>query len=789
MTRKRHVDYVRDYAQNLCPVIPHDATLSPTSTIAPGNRGKVPGQRKDDGTWVGGWKDMGDATMALAKLWDEMGADIGARTGFANRFALDVDLTVRKDAEHVLGIARGLYGRNLAVRRVDHPEHTKLLIYLELEGPMPASFNLDLVQSDGTHGQIQFLGPGRYFNMHGVHPRRLRPYVWENDPADKPLVKVSTVEFEAFWTAIGRDYEIAHRPRTSARNEIQREAEQCAQAELEALLDLIPNDESFAAYEPFVAMGAAIYGASGGADWGQAMWFAWCDQTDQAQPEKPEKLWASIGQARTGADRLRKFANERAPLEMARRAFEEPEIEPEVVQQAAVLMDDRQAFLEGWAFVNGELFYELPPWQPTTRSGFNARHVKAMKDGLRRALGGAKESTAAGLFALHSPNLVAATVHEPGQPRFVVQEGRRLLNMWTAPARPWRDKPIDLLVISFYRELAAFVLDAVEEADLWVQWHAWMLQNPDKAPGWGWIVRSGSGLGKDLILSPITTAHGTDHMPVSFRVFSTQFNSYAEKHLIVASEMRSKKGNGGEDVYTALKELMSGNRTNPIRRMHRDSYLARNVAGFIVYSNKDYPLQLDHDDRRFHVVEGLSAENRRSSEYYINARQFLETHEAMIGEYLHTLPLSADVCDLMTGNAPGSDAKARMLEQTADQLLHELFTDLVNGDPCSLLPIATTGEIKQWLKGYDLQPYETPNHLELPSLLYRLGARPLNPDRKNPKQPNPVEGRRLWRLVKTWRHKGIEYNLENMSLTRLAKLHEGQSMPPPDLKTVQEDEA
>ena len=143
---------------------------------------------------------------------------------------------------------------------------------------------------------------------------------------------------------------------------------------------------------------------------------------------------------------------------MAKRAFAEPEIEPAVVEQALEELDARRAFLEGWALVGGDTFYELPPRRPTSRSGFNLQHVKAMKTGLRRALGGNKNSTAAGLFALHSPNLVSAVVHEPGQPRFVTQDGERLLNMWTPPARPWAGRPIDLMVISFYRELAAFVL-------------------------------------------------------------------------------------------------------------------------------------------------------------------------------------------------------------------------------------------------------------------------------------------------------------------------------------------
>jgi hypothetical protein len=226
MTKKRHVDYVRDYAVNLVPVIPHDATLSPNSTIDPGNRGKVPGQRNSDGEWHGfDWGGMGDATIELAKKWDAWGANIGNRTGFDGVFGIDVDLTVREDVELVLDIAYQLFGKTLAVRRVDHPDHTKLLICLRLEGPMPASFNLDVVQSNGKHGGIQFLGPGRYFNMHGVHPKRLAPYVWEHDPADEPLTSVNLSEFEAFWTAIEQDFEVTHRPRLRAFNQIQREPE------------------------------------------------------------------------------------------------------------------------------------------------------------------------------------------------------------------------------------------------------------------------------------------------------------------------------------------------------------------------------------------------------------------------------------------------------------------------------------------------------------------------------------------------------------------------------------
>ena len=790
MTRKRHVDYVRDYAKNLVPVIPHDATLSPNSTIQPGNRGKVPGQRKNDGTWYGGWKDLGVATMALAKKWDAWGAYIGNRTGFDGVIALDVDLTVHADAERVLDLACGIFGRNLAVRRVDHPAHVKLLICLRLEGPMPASFNLDVVQGDGKHGQIQFLGPGRYFNMHGVHPKRLRPYIWENDPADVPLVSVNLAEFEAFWAAVEQDFEVAYRPRLHAFNQVQHEPERCTPEEMEALVELIPNDETFEAYDNFVTMGAAMYGASAGADWGRAQWLAWCGQVDQPQDHKPEILWDSLHHARIGADVLRMFANQRQPLEMARRDFANPpieDVEPELVAQADQDAETAQTTLNDWCLVGGAEFYSIKhPGAPLTPTAFGMVHARYEK-ALKRALGGDKRLSLAKLFARRSENMVDAVVHEPGKPRFIEHEGQRYLNLWSPPPRPHQGKSIDFKVIDFYRDLVGFVLGSPEETDLWFKWHAWLLQNPGRAPGWHWLVQTGSGRGKDLILKPIGPSHGDDYTPIMPKDLSSPYNDYAEKHLISASEMAER----GREAYTTLKAITSGALQISIRVPYRKRYLAANVAAFVIYSNEEHPLKIDHDDRRLHVVSNFSAD-KRTPEYYIRAVRILNDNWATIGEHLLTLPLIEADHDLLTGNAPKSEAKVEMAEQVAERAILDIIGEIESDKPPpNYLPVATTGDVFEWLKREHLRPHELPSRQELPSLLYRLGARPLNPNRANPKRAEPIGGARLWRLAKTWVEQGREWSLESVAPARLAKLYFDRAMPPAtkgDFKVVDEDE-
>ena len=130
---------------------------------------------------------------------------------------------------------------------------------------------------------------------------------------------------------------------------------------MEKLLELIPNDAAFEDYDPFVTMGAAMFGASAGAAWGRAQWLAWCDQVEQRDDMKPETFWDSMRQARIGAEYLRHLANQRDPYEMARRAFETPKIEPEELEEAQAAIDDRTAFLEGWVLVGGSDCYALPP--------------------------------------------------------------------------------------------------------------------------------------------------------------------------------------------------------------------------------------------------------------------------------------------------------------------------------------------------------------------------------------------------------------------------------------------
>src|SRR4029077_13918916 len=129
-----------------------------------------------------------------------------------------------------------------------------------------------------------------------------------------------------------------------------------------------------------------------------------------------------------------------------------------------------------------------------------------------------------------------------------------------------------------------FVLGSPEETALWLRWHAWMLQNPGRAPGWQWVVQNGPGMGKDLILLPIGLAHGDDYTPITPKDLAAPYNDYAEKHLISTSEMKMRGTDDGP--YVMLKAITSGGPTVLIRVQYRRRYLAANVCGFVIFSNE-----------------------------------------------------------------------------------------------------------------------------------------------------------------------------------------------------------
>jgi hypothetical protein len=195
-------------------------------------------------------------------------------------------------------------------------------------------------------------------------------------------------------------------------------------------------------------------------------------------------------------------------------------------------------------------------------------------------------------------------------------------------------------------------------------------------------------------------------------------------------------------------------RRQSARAQYVTSVCTGNVAGFVIYSNEPHPLKIAHDDRRFRVVSNFG-EKQRSRDYYANAVALLQTHWAMIGEWLIGMKIGDADLAMLKGNAPQSAAKARMAQLAWERAYLDIVAEIESDSPPpGYLPVATTTDIIKWLKADELPLSELPNRLDFPAELHRLGARPLSPAHDDPKKANPIMGQRLWRIARVWTDQG-----------------------------------
>lgn len=303
--------------------------------------------------------------------------------------------------------------------------------------------------------------------------------------------------------------------------------------------------------------------------------------------------------------------------------------------------------------------------------------------------------------------------------------------------------PLKQAVIDRWRDLCVFVLGSEEEADLWIKWHAYLLQFPDRKPGWHWLVQSIQGLGKDIMLSPCAAAHGKHFTTVNAAALPERFNGYAECRLIEVAEMKTMSG--AHDNYNRLKDLTDQRQEIPIERKGRDAYTVFNMACFVLFSNESTPVYLDTNDRRFHVVSNMHS-MPKDPRWYAETARMLQADWGMIAEYLYDYALSEEDIIVLEGRAPMTQAKEDLIAASVpehENALKEYIKEVEIGERP---PIATATSISTRLtETWGVKRKSLRN-----AHMLAVGAIPFQPAKGDPRQPDPYKGKRLWVLVKTW---------------------------------------
>lgn len=272
--------YDAGFGEDLIPIIPPDASLSPRSKVPIDQRGKAPGKLGPQG-WHGfNWRKS-QATREIVAAWIADGAGFGLRT---RRFpTIDVDVldpTLSSAIEEVLSAQLGT--GNSILKRVG--QAPKFAVPCHSEQPFGKMKWVLRHEDEKDWGAIEILGDGQQFVIDGIHSKTRKPYTWSNGemtagaellaaPGSGGLPALSRIDLlekvlpalEERLSSVGIRLERSGNGRAIASGSTPNQETLRAPsiAELRAAVTAIPNDDQWDTRDEYISMGFAIKAAAG----------------------------------------------------------------------------------------------------------------------------------------------------------------------------------------------------------------------------------------------------------------------------------------------------------------------------------------------------------------------------------------------------------------------------------------------------------------------------------------------------------------------------------------------
>lgn len=789
------------YGDNMLPVIPPGAKISPASTVK--DTGKTPGKLGVDGWFGVNLKKERCKDQKEAKRWDEWGASTGLAAGRNGLVFLDVDVGEQafNNKFRELLAAHGM--ETASERFVDAKGHHKFAVLLrvvedEFSGEPVVVASRDIrFEWQGQRTAVQILGNGKQAVIAGTHAGTGKPYkwAWPGLPPADDLFFMTREKFESFlaafeqalpgWGATPLSTPSSQRKGRAARHE---EETSDNEEELRSWLELVPNTlAQFPGRDEWVQMLYAIYGASGGADWGRALWLEWCEPIPQT-PGLPEAYWDRItpDEVRSGMSAIRHWARANEPGKAAALMLADaPELE-EMVDQARRERKLWPALMQRYCFnTSAGRFIDMVTGRDAGRDALDIQLAYLIPE-LRgnMPVGTEKEvlRTFTTMWAGQKERItVEDQTYHPGRPRIMDGEGDTLLfNRWRPGYTKFLSGVTQADVQPFY-DLAELVTNnAAEPGNLEkvLKWMAFVVQKPDLKPNWGILLQSGQGLGKDTLMETFSFAVGKDNTGfIGSEELCSSFNEHLENKLLLVNEAK-QRGKNNHDVYNEFKRITS----RPpefltINKKNVRPYKIQNLIAVVVMTNEDNPLALENDDRRFFVIDSRRVVKPQPI-FYANYRAWLNNGGfEKVASYLMNYPLTAqDIADLQ-GPAPGSAAKDALASLNRNPVLvalEEVVEESRLGFGPFPLLVCTVQDMATVLRERGLTAFGSSSYLG--RYMNQIeGVGPVRSESKKPHIASPImrngKGSRLWRLGDV---DAQGNNVAMLTPTQLAELYDAK---------------
>lgn len=248
-------------------------------------------------------------------------------------------------------------------------------------------------------------------------------------------------------------------------------------------------------------------------------------------------------------------------------------------------------------------------------------------------------------------------------------------NTWRGLIKPkWHDHFVndDQLRerwLTRWREHLAFLVPIESERDLFERWLAHILQHPGEKVETAWcFVANMTGIGRNWlggVLSRVVRGYVLNNAILDV-VLDGKFNGRMSRKLLMIVD-EAKAGMRGPNTWALSEKLKT--MVNPdfreINEKHGLEWVEHNAMRWLVFSNNWDALPIEHDDRRWNVVENPT--KPQSTAYYKEIYDLVRCDEFIAAVWAH----------LSTRSLQGFNVGDRSIINAArERMLNSVSTDL-----------------------------------------------------------------------------------------------------------------
>lgn len=188
----------------------------------------------------------------------------------------------------------------------------------------------------------------------------------------------------------------------------------------------------------------------------------------------------------------------------------------------------------------------------------------------------------------------------PAAGKFFTYEHKRMMNSYS----PKGVAPCDVIdadgqvVVEMFLKHVAFTLEHSSEQDLFLDWMAYIYQNPGKRIGWAMLLQGAPGTGKSYFGNVFEELLGSNVRSLDTQAISGRFTGWAHGSLVTVVEEIRIAGTNKYEILDKLKPIIS-NATIQIEEKGRDHRTIPNFTSYFLLTNHKDAVPLGDGERRY----------------------------------------------------------------------------------------------------------------------------------------------------------------------------------------------